>query len=217
MTTELTTWGHSGVRLRRGDRRLAIDPGSFTDPRALDDASAVLITHEHPDHVVPESLAATVNERPDLQVWAPEPVAHALLAAGAAQARVHVVTPGQEFTAAGFDVAVLGGTHAVIHPTIPVVANAAYLIDGDVLHPGDSFTPTPDGVEVRVLALPVSAPWLKLAEAVDYAAAVAPATVVPIHDAILSDVGRGLVDRVAGGLIGDIAYRRLDLGEALTV
>lgn len=217
MTIELTTWGHSGVRLQRGDRRLAIDPGSFTDPRALDDAAAVLITHEHPDHVDPESLARIVNDRGDLRVWAPEPVTRALLAAGADQGRVHAVTPGQEFTAAGFHVAVLGGTHAVIHPRIPVVANAAYLVDNAVLHPGDSFTPAPDGVRVQVLALPISAPWLKLAEAVDYATAVDPATVVPIHDAILSDAGRALVDRVAGSLIGDTTYRRIDPGTALPV
>jgi L-ascorbate metabolism protein UlaG (beta-lactamase superfamily) len=217
MTIELTTWGHSGVRLQRGDQRLTIDPGSFTDPRALDDAAAVLITHEHPDHVDPQALAAIVNDRPDLRVWAPESVTGMLLAAGADEGRVHAVAPGQEFTAAGFHVAVLGGTHAVIHPTLPTVANAAYLVEGVVLHPGDSFTPAPDGTRVQVLALPVSAPWLKLAEAVDYAARVAPALAVPIHDAILSDVGRALVDRVADGLTPDLTYRRLELGEALTV
>ncbi len=105
------------------------------------------------------------------------------------------VAPGQEFTAAGFGVQVLGGTHAVIHPALPEVANAAYLIDGVVLHPGDSFTPRPEGVQVQVLALPIRAPWLKLAEAAQYVAQVAPATVVPIHDAILSDAGKMLTDK----------------------
>jgi L-ascorbate metabolism protein UlaG (beta-lactamase superfamily) len=81
-------------------------------------------------------------------------------------------------------VEVLGGQHAVIHPDIPVVPNNAYLVDGTHLHPGDSYTPPPEPVDV--LFLPTGAPWLKVSEAVDYLRAVAPRTAVPIHEAVLS-------------------------------
>jgi L-ascorbate metabolism protein UlaG (beta-lactamase superfamily) len=214
---ELTTWGHSGVRLERQGERLAIDPGLFTDAQILDGASAVLVTHEHADHVEPDKLAPVVAARPDLRVWAPQPVVDSLVAAGAPAERVHAVVAGQEVEAAGFGVQVLGGTHAVIHPDVPTVANVAYLIEGVVLHPGDSFTPAPEGVQVEILALPISAPWLKLAEAIQYVSQVAPATAVPVHDAILSDAGKMLIDRLANALTGEVAYQRLAPGQAVTI
>lgn len=214
---ELTTWGHAGLRLERRGRRLAVDPGSFTDGRVLDGASAVLVTHEHADHVEPDALAAVLRERPGLEAWAPRPVAEALRGAGAPADRVHAVTPGDTVTAAGFEVRVLGGRHAVIHPSLPPVTNVAYLVDGVVLHPGDSFTLPPEGTRVEVLALPVGGPWTKVAEAADYAVAVAPVTAVPIHDAVLSDAGRASADRLLGPLTGDVAYRRLAPGEPLAV
>ncbi len=37
-----------------------------------------------------------------------------------------------------------------------------------------------------MLFLPTGAPWLKVAEAVDYLRAVAPRTAVPIHEAVLA-------------------------------
>ena len=78
----------------------------------------------------------------------------------------------------------VGGTHAVIHPEIPVIDNISYLVgDGDhparLMHPGDAlFIP---GEPVDVLATPAAAPWMKISEAVDYLRAVAPARAVPIH------------------------------------
>ncbi|HEX6887832.1 MAG TPA: MBL fold metallo-hydrolase, partial [Candidatus Nanopelagicales bacterium] len=209
---EASVWGHSGLRLERSGERLVLDPGMFTAPEVLADATAVLITHEHPDHVVPETLAPTMAAR-GLPVWAPTSVIEALAAAGAPRELLRAVDAGEAFTAAGFEVQALGGTHAVIHPKLPPVANLAYLVEGAVLHPGDSFTAPPEGSHVQLLALPVSAPWLKLAEAVDYAAEVAPALAVPIHDAILSDAGKALVDRVGAGLLGPVPYRRLTPGE----
>src|SRR3954454_20813000 len=100
---------------------------------------------------------------------------------------------------------------------MPTPVNHAYLIDGVALHPGDSFTPAPDGTRLELLFLPVSAPWLKLAESIDYLKAAAPRIAVPIHDAILSDAGKALVDRVVGGLAGAAEYRRLAPGDSLSV
>jgi hypothetical protein len=85
------------------------------------------------------------------------------------------------------------------------------------LHPGDSFTPTPEGTRLELLFLPVSAPWLKLAESIDYLKAAAPRIAVPIHDAILSDAGKALVDRVVGSLAGSVEYRRLAAGESISL
>jgi L-ascorbate metabolism protein UlaG (beta-lactamase superfamily) len=217
MSTTISSHGHSCIRLEKDGRVLVLDPGGFSDAAALEGAGAVLVTHEHVDHVVPDRLTLALAAAPGLQAWAPAVVVDQLVAAGAPADRLHAVAEGDTFTAEGFSVQVVGRRHAVIHPSIPVVANVAYLVDDAVLHPGDSFTRPPAGVHVEVLLLPVSAPWMKLSEATDYLQAVAPVIAVPIHDAILSDAGRGLVDRVIAQVTGDVPqYRRLAAGETLT-
>lgn len=91
----------------------------------------------------------------------------------------------------------VGGQHAVIHPDIPAIPNVGYLVDGALLHPGDSLH-VPDR-NVDVLALPTGAPWLKAAEAVDFLRAMAPRVAVPIHEAVLAmpQLHYGLFERLA--------------------
>jgi hypothetical protein len=95
------------------------------------------------------------------------------------------------------------------------VRNVAYLVDERVYHPGDALTLP--GQPVDTLLLPVAAPWLKLGETIDFARAAGARLCVPIHDALLSDIGIGLVDRLLGpqgpGIGAD--YRRLGPADAL--
>lgn len=211
-TTTVTHWGHACVRFERAGHRLVLDPGAFGDLSVLDDADAVLVTHEHPDHVETRALAAALGARGQLHVWGPAPVVDLLVDAGAPADRVHAVVAGDELDAAGFAVRVVGERHAEIHPDVTVPANVGYLVDGAALHPGDSFTPPPPGTAVDLLLVPVAGPWMKVAEAIDYVRAVSPRVAAPIHDAILSDPGRGLVDRLVGGLGGAPEYLRITAG-----
>jgi L-ascorbate metabolism protein UlaG (beta-lactamase superfamily) len=186
---QLTKYSHSCVRLEDGDRALVLDPGVFSEvDAALDGADAVLVTHEHPDHVDAERLRAAAERDDQLRIWAPQPVAEML---GLAE-RVTVVTPGQALDVAGFGIRTFGGQHAIIHPTIPVVANVGYLIDEAVYHPGDSLIVPP--LSVELLLAPISAPWSKVAEVIDFVVAVRAPRVVGIHDALLTDVGRQIVE-----------------------
>lgn len=217
MTTELTLWGQSAVRLERDGRRIGFDPGKFSDEDVLADVEAVLITHLHPDHVVPERVVAAV-EAGATDVWAPEDLVPQLAEAGVPEGVLHTAVPGDAFAVAGFEVRVLGGQHALIHDDVPRPDNAAYLVDGSLLHPGDSFPALPDDVEVDTLLLPVSAPWMKISEAVEYVRAVAPRRAVPIHDAILSPEGRSVVDGMMPNLVPEgTEYLRLGRGEACGV
>lgn len=190
---QLTRFGHSCVRLDDGDRALVIDPGVFSDvPAALDGAGGVLITHEHPDHLDVDALGAALRADSRLPVWAPAPVAGLLEEFGE---RVAVVAAGENFAAGGFAVRAFGGQHALIHISIPVVANVGYLIDPDgsaIFHPGDSLEVPP--AEVRHLLLPTSAPWAKVSEVIDYAIAVRAPRSFQIHDALVNQNYTGLVE-----------------------
>jgi L-ascorbate metabolism protein UlaG (beta-lactamase superfamily) len=206
----LTKYAHACVRLERDGAVLVIDPGMFTEPAALDGADAVLITHEHADHLDPGKLAGALARRPALTVHAhPEVVAKL----GVPDEAVRPVNPGESFTAAGFQVRAGGGRHAVIHPDIPRIVNLGYLIEESVYHPGDSVDASdlPDGARVETLFLPINAPWLKLSETVDFARAVAPRRAYALHDFLLSDAGA----RVYGSNIARLAgcdYARVEPG-----
>jgi L-ascorbate metabolism protein UlaG (beta-lactamase superfamily) len=150
-------------------------------------------------------------------VWTTGAVAALLQEAGADGSRLHVVAPGERFSAAGFDVVALGGAHAVIHPDLPDEENIAFFIDGAFLHPGDSLTLAPTGAHVRVLFLPIAAPWLNLESAVEYARAVDPEIVVPIHDGTLSEAGARLTNWITEQLLPGTDYRRLESGASFDV
>ncbi len=85
------------------------------------------------------------------------------------------------------------------------------LIDEHLYYPGDSFA-IPEGVQIKELALPASAPWLKISEAMNFLAQIKPEFTFPTHDAILSDDGKQLVDRLLGSVASgqNTQYKRLD-------
>lgn len=204
----LTKYTHSCIRLDDGSRALVIDPGTFSETQlALRGVHAVLVTHEHADHLDAPALLAAAQADPSLQVWAPTSVASALAELGD---RFTPVGAGESFTAGGFEVRAFGGLHALIHPLIaPPVANVGYLVEGAVYHPGDSFTVPP--VPVDTLLIPIHAPWSKVSEVIDFTAAVRAPRAFQIHDAYLSDVGGALVDRLVGtvGATYGTTYTRL--------
>lgn len=209
---ELIKHGHACVVLCEGDRRLVVDPGAFTEAGALDGATAVLVTHEHPDHFVPDRLRAAMDADPGLEVWTNKSVAPQLEGLGT---RVHVVGSGDAVTVAGFEVHVHGELHAEIHPDIPRIPNIGFLVDGLVFHPGDALT-VPDE-PVATLLLPVHAPWSKGSEVIDYVRAVHADQAYAIHDGLLSDTGL----RVMAGLLGQggpgtpTPYSRLAPGDSV--
>ena len=176
--------GHSCVVVR-ATSTLVVDPGVWSDvSAALDSADAVLVTHEHPDHLAVEPVVAS-----GLPVWGPAPVVDLLAAAGAARDRLHQVCGGDLITPSGITVRVLGEWHELIHADAPRFANVGYLVDDRVLHPGDAYVAIPDGVPVELACVPVSGPWLRISDVVDWVRQVRPACVVPVHDALASQRG----------------------------
>lgn len=208
---KLTKFTHSCVRIEDDGAVLVIDPGTFTERAALDGVDAVLITHEHVDHLDVDALAETLGKRPSVTVHTHPSVAAKL---DALDGVVTAVEPGESFTAAGFTVRAYGGWHADIHPEIPRVPNLGFLINESVYHPGDSFD-VPQGAEVDTLFVPISAPWLKLAESVAFVRAVAPRRAFALHDALLSDAGYTVTDNNMAKL-SDCDYSRLEIGVSIS-
>lgn len=180
---EIVHFGHACLLVQTGSARLLIDPGSFsTGFESARELTAVLVTHQHHDHLDVERLPALLAANPDAELIADTASAEQLAEQGIA---ARAVRPGERLRLGGADVEVFGGLHAIAHPDLPPpVPNVAYLVDG-LLHPGDSLD-LPGDRQVDVLALPTGAPWLKAAEAVDYLRAVRPRVAVPIHEATLA-------------------------------
>jgi L-ascorbate metabolism protein UlaG (beta-lactamase superfamily) len=189
----VTKFTHSCLRIDGGDSVLVVDPGVFSERSALTGADAVLITHEHFDHLDVDALAEASARQPEMRVYAHPDVLPKLAAVAGA---VTTVTAGQEFPAAGFTVRAYGGQHAIIYPEIPRIANLGYLIaDGEtsVYTPGDSFT-VPEDTLVDTLFVPLNAPWMKLAESIDFVRAVQPRRAFALHDALLNENGAKVSD-----------------------
>jgi L-ascorbate metabolism protein UlaG (beta-lactamase superfamily) len=207
----LTKYSHACIRLER-DGVLVIDPGGYSERVALDGVDAVLITHEHGDHLDLDALTEALARRPAVRIFThPEVVAKL----GDLSSVATEVNSGDDFTAAGFGVRVYGGWHALIHPDIPRVPNLGFVIDEAVYHPGDSFD-IPADVQIDTLFVPISAPWLKAAESIDFIRAVKPRRAYALHDGIINELGAGLVKGLLPRMTG-IDYERLTPGQSITV
>lgn len=188
----LTHFGHSCVLVEIDGTRILFDPGTLSSGfESLTDLDAILVTHQHPDHADVERLPALVAANPGAQLHC-DPQTAAQLADLGTTGDWQPADPGDAFDIGPVHVRVTGGDHAVIHPDIPIIDNAFYLLDTDSRraafgHPGDSLF-VPDE-RIDVLAIPAAAPWLKISESVDYLRAVAPRLAVPIHQAVLSAAG----------------------------
>jgi L-ascorbate metabolism protein UlaG (beta-lactamase superfamily) len=210
----ITKFGHACVRLEHDGGAVVLDPGGFTEAEAVDGADAVLVTHEHPDHYDPGHLRRT-----DATVLTIEAVAARIRdEAPDVAERVEVVTPGQELTVAGLPVRVVGEQHAVIHPELPRFDNSGYVVrlgDTRVYHPGDALTLPEEPVDL--LCLPVSAPWLKVSECIDFARDVRAPRNLAIHDKVYSEAGLGIVDGHLGRFLEPAGqtYTRLAEGADL--
>ena len=192
---QLTHLGHACLLVETDGARILLDPGVFSHGfEELADLDAIVITHQHTDHVDVERLPVLLEANDGAQLLVEPETCADLRAAGIEARAFH---PGDEADVAGVPLRAIGGQHAVIHPDVPRVGNVGVLIgtavsdggSGLLLHPGDAYAQTP---AVDVLALPLWAPWSKVAEMVEFLRAVSPSVAVPIHESQLLPTGRAI-------------------------
>lgn len=200
----LTKHQHACFTLEKEGKLLVVDPGELTqDLGAPENVVGIVITHAHADHFDASALGALIAHNPHAVIFADEAITTQLSDAFATR----TVHAGDTVDVSPFILEFYGGEHAMIHPDIPAVVNLGLFIDELLYYPGDSFV-APDK-PVAVLALPVSAPWLKVADAIDFARNINAGLVFPTHDAILSEAGKAIVDRLISAQVPDSRYTRL--------
>jgi L-ascorbate metabolism protein UlaG (beta-lactamase superfamily) len=210
----LTHLGHACLLVETADTRILVDPGIWA-PRAFDqrDLAAVLVTHQHPDHIDQERVPDLLRANPDARFLADPGTVRALRGRGV---EAEAFEEGDEVTVGAARVAGAGQDHALIHDDIPRISNTGMRISADgeptLFHPGDALDAEPGPVDV--LAFPVNAPWMRSREMTAFLRRFNAPYAVPIHDALLSERGRTLYLTQAANLGGhDTRIRDLAGGE----
>lgn len=188
----LTHLGHACLLVEIADRRLLIDPGSFSSGfEQLTGLDAILVTHQHADHLDVGRFPALVKANPGAQVWTDPQTSDILREAGL---RVGVLEQGTDFAVGEVAVSPRGAMHAFNHAGVPTVANVGVRLAAPgepvFFHPGDAYDAQPGGVDV--LGVPINAPWTAVRDTIDFVKRIAPTGFVPIHDALLSPTGRAM-------------------------
>ena len=181
---KITKYIHSCLQIEKESDIILFDPGLFTfaeglvKPSQFQNIQAVVITHKHPDHIDGDSLKQILDNNENAVVLANSDIAEML---SEKDIETEVFETGKR---------VIGSfvLEAYDAPHEPILAdelprNTAYLIDKNILHPGDSLSKNLFGLKgTQILCLPTMAPWSTELQVYDFAREMSPQYIVPIHD-----------------------------------
>lgn len=188
---QITHLGHAAVLVEVADRRILFDPGNFSQAwHGLTDLNAILVTHQHPDHIDPAHVPGLVAANPGAAVYVEPQVLDAVALPGASPLAADTsIDLGN-----GIEVAAVGGLHAVIHADIPRIGNVGLVLaapgEPTLFHPGDSLATIPSGVDI--LAIPAYGPWAAMKETIDFVREVGAPQGFLIHEGLLGPRGWSL-------------------------
>ena len=206
---KITKIVHSCLLVEMPDRTVLFDPGFMSEPLldvdSLSYLDDILITHEHGDHFYLPLIKKLVERFPNVRITAPPSVVVQLQ-----DAALRGTSEAPE------GVELLESPHESVEPLFPTPEETGYHYLGLLTHPGDShsFTETKD-----IMALPITAPWGTVMNALKLAITLKPKYVVPIHDWHWRDEARtGVYENVANVLEKEgIHFIKAVNGEAFTI
>lgn len=211
---KITKYEHSFILLEQNGQQLILDPGTFTSalPK-LHNVVGIIVTHEHSDHLSTEHLRTIAAAYPNTPLYAPQDVLSQLEDVDTTKVTAEA---GATVTLGAFTIKFTGGNHAPIYKTSPC-ENVGVLVNSSFYTPGDSLDKP--GAPVGILALPVSAPWLKTSEAMDYISETQPKTVMPVHDMLLSEIGKTVTYRWLKQATDDVGadWRVIQSGQSIDI
>lgn len=205
----ITKLGHCCLIIETKGVRFMTDPGNYTTVQnEVENIDVVVISHEHTDHLHVESLKIVLKNNPGAQVVCNGSVGKILEKEGIAYTNV---SHGEKVEIKGVEIAGNGLKHALIYKDYEQVENTGYFFDGKLFYPGDAFHNP--GTPVDILAFPVTAPWCKISEAMDYVMEIKPRVAFPVHDGNL--MRHGITNRLPNIFLpkANIQFISLELGK----
>lgn len=182
----ITKFGHACLLIENNNKKILIDPGVFTfnerfTPEQVGTVDVIVITHNHPDHMSPETIRSFLGMLPAVILGGNE------VKADLAKEGIEcsVLEPGRKQEIAGFTIESFPAQHGPMPGS--VTENHAYLVNNSLLHLGDSYATEDLPIGVKILALPTQGPWARLVDAIACAKTLQPKNVIPIHNAVLKD------------------------------
>ena len=178
----ITKYEHACLDIKENTSRLIVCPGVFTKSLTdLTGITAVVITHAHADHLDPSIIQEIIKNNPHVTFYTTDEAKKEIAT------NCQTAQPGESVTVGDFTLEFFGTNHAEIDPKTPVLQNIGVLVNNKLYYPGDSFTECP--TQFSVLAVPASAPWLRVAQTIPLIEKSNCQTVFPTHNALLSEAG----------------------------
>jgi len=199
--------GHCCLVIEINGKRLMTDPGSFsTAQKSETGIDLILYTHEHQDHYHLDTLREVLKNNPKAVIVTNSSVGKLLTEEGIDFTKVE---DGEVLDFNGIKIKGFGNIHAEIYETYGRVQNTGYMVDG-LCFPGDAFEDPSS--EVDILALPVTGPWMRIKDVINYAQKLKPRIVFPVHDAHIHDWAE-FIWRVPENILKEdgIVFKKLEL------
>jgi L-ascorbate metabolism protein UlaG (beta-lactamase superfamily) len=178
---KITKLGHCCLIIEINGVKIMTDPGSYsTLQNEVKDIDAIIISHEHPDHIHLESLEQVLKNNPGIPMYTNDAVGKLL----SPKNIPYISLPNNgTIEIKGIKIFTEIVPHAEIHSSVTPVDNSIIIVADELLYPGDVLYKPHQ--KIKILALPIVAPWLKISEALDYAEKVKPDVCFPVHDGML--------------------------------
>jgi L-ascorbate metabolism protein UlaG (beta-lactamase superfamily) len=207
---KITKFVHSCLLAETPDRVVLIDPGVYSWESGLfklnqiERIDRIAITHEHSDHFHIPFIEEVVNKFPDVNIVASGSVTEQLKKAGVlATFRGTTTNCLKPFEA--------------IHEAIPSGSfpdNIGFHFKDQLTHPGDSFS---FNESKEILALPYTAPWGSVTDAVNLAIKLKPKFIIPIHDWYVSKEGKKWLYKIMSDIFVKHGINFVDIKDGQTV